>query len=694
MKRFRLTILTVIFCGILSDSSALSQDDSSQKIITADNVQQLTEIAVLGRGIINDVKWSPDGRTLAASTTVGIWLFEANSPFELDEALEPQLLGGGGEIIFSPDSRLLISGSSGLVNVWDLASRARRFTGALEEQKFYFALSGDSKRLAATSYQYETESPVIIWSLETDQFATVARLPAHDPRIVALALNSDGSLLAMADASGTVHLVELPSGNEISTAETTYMAFHGAILTFSADDRRLLAHIMDVSANGVPLDGIYLWDVEALRSGADSSALLYAIDTRNVRSEPVFSHDQTLLALHAGLDFIVLLDTESGEERGRFRSSTAPCHLAFSDDDRQVTATDACNGTFWIWNVSQALDYGSARVTLPMAIEPDLDAARVWIPNLSLPASAFDGQSPILNGHQQPVSAVFFSPDSRQVISHAADGTTRVWSTISYEQVSRIAHETGSGSVSAFSPEDGIIANVPWSAVIELWVINSGQRVRTLEGHTGRINAVAFSPNGARLASGSARLYAEEENPDTTLRLWNTQTGKGRILQRDEFYVKALAFSPDGRWLVSGGDAPDRANLRFWDAETGEFQQALGDYAVVTGLVFNPDGRWLAVSSERTTIDLWDINAGEPHLTRTLPADNDNRFKWLAFSPDGTLVVAGGGQRAAVWNMTSGELLTAFDLPGGITSLAIAPDGRLIAFGLNDGTIRLWGVTQ
>jgi hypothetical protein len=127
-----------------------------------------------------------------------------------------------------------------------------------------------------------------VWSLDNDQLTEIARIPAQDIQVAALALNSDGNLLGMVDSGGVVHLISLPDGNELSSADTTYTAFQGARLTFSADDRRLLAHIMDVAANSVPLDGIYLWDVEALRSGAtDTAPLIPAMSGRNLCSTTI-----------------------------------------------------------------------------------------------------------------------------------------------------------------------------------------------------------------------------------------------------------------------------------------------------------------------------------------------------------------------------------------------------------------------
>jgi WD40 repeat protein len=693
MNRYLQALFLTVIWSIASFAPALSQGDPSHPVITIDNAHNLTQTAILGRGVIHDVHWSPDGYTLAASTSRGIWLFSASSPYTVDNVVEPHLLDGGGDIAFSPDSSLLVSGVEDTIQIWDTAHAALRFTENIPGDKFFFGFSADSKRLAVTSFVYDfgSEAPVIVWSLEANQLTPLTTITVPDTRMIALALNSDGSLLAAADPYREIHLFSLPDGNEFSTVETTYMAYRGAKLTFSADSRRLLAHIMDVAMNSVPLDGIYLWDVEALLNGAQATAQVYAIDTSNVDTEPTFNHDQSILALYTGLDFIVLLDTETGQERGRLRSSTSPGYLAFSPDNNNVIAIDAYDGRVWIWNVQQAFDYGIARVTLPEAVEPNIEAALDQFPDVPRPPTQFDSQSSPLNGHQQPVTAVFFSPNGQQIISHAADGTTRIWDAITNEPISLITHDRGSESMSALSLDGRLIANVLWNSDIELWDINSGLLIRTLEGHTQCINALAFAPPNAVLASGSGGLCSGERDP--SLRLWQVLTGDNDVLQ-DNANVRTVAFSPDGEHLVSGGDAEDHHNLCIWDTETGELQQTLGDYAVVSDVEFSPNGNFLAVSSELTAIDIWDMSTSTPYITMRLEQSDNNSSRLLTFSPDGTILVVASGQDVSLWNTVSGQRAAIISLSAPITSLAFAPDGTQLAFGLRDGTIRLWGIPQ
>jgi hypothetical protein len=153
------------------------------------------------------------------------------------------------------------------------------------------------------------------------------------------------------------------------------------------------------------------------------------------------------------------------------------------------------------------------------------------------------------------------------------------------------------------------------------------QTVRTLSGHKANVAGVAFSPDGALLATTSF---------DMTVRLWDRGTGEHlRTLQGHTAEVWAVAFSPDGALLATaGGDGDETARL--WNPATGEHLRTLqGHTEGVYGVAFSPDGALLATTSRDHTARLWNPATGE-HL-RTL--EGHAQAAWgVAFSPDGTLL--------------------------------------------------------
>jgi hypothetical protein len=124
---------------------------------------------------------------------------------------------------------------------------------------------------------------------------------------------------------------------------------------------------------------------------------------------------------------------------------------------------------------------------------------------------------------------------------------------------------------------------------------------RTFYGHTGPVSSVAFSPDGKRLVSGSQ---------DHTLKVWDAQTGQQTLsLKGHTGGVTSVAFSPDGKRLVSGSD--DRT-LKVWDAQTGQETLSLkGHTGGVWSVAFSPDGKRLASGSTDSTVKVWDAQTGQ-----------------------------------------------------------------------------------
>ncbi|PIL29737.1 hypothetical protein GSI_08176 [Ganoderma sinense ZZ0214-1] len=302
-------------------------------------------------------------------------------------------------------------------------------------------------------------------------------------------------------------------------------------------------------------------------------------------------------------------------------------------------------------------------------------------------------------GHDDRVTSLALSPDGNWAASASDDSTIILWDT-SHRGVMTFAQQwVAHGYLEvlslAFSPDSRHLLSHGEDGKAAIWDLSQSplagiRRAGTLEGASGsRVSSCAWCPDGSTLASG---LW------DGTVRLWDAHTFLPlRTLDRGSSAL--TTFPPSGHWLLSGSPP---ASFCVWDAETGRLHRVLESGLRADqpprhedqpmAAAFHPGGAYVAVTCGADSLAVWDIERGEPRLVRVL--ERLGRVDDVAFSPDGTLLLAVLDRRVLVWDFGTGEARIPFQAPGrgAVRGACFSRCGEYVASVSGDKEVWLWRI--
>jgi WD40 repeat protein len=292
-----------------------------------------------------------------------------------------------------------------------------------------------------------------------------------------------------------------------------------------------------------------------------------------------------------------------------------------------------------------------------------------------------------LQGHAWGVNALAFRPDGLRLVSGAE--SAKIWDATAFLEARIIPGRSGAPYNPVFTADSKYLAAARDDLTVKVWEAATGKLVRTLTAAPGTNRPIftflACSPDGKWLAATT---------DDNTIRVWDLSSGKQCGMFNVFNNQPCLAFSPDSKSLAT---AFLRNEITIRDASTGEITRTLsGHKYLLRSMAFSPDGKRLVSCSARLENEgeliVWDLKTGREVFKRD---KSGLAFVAVGFSPDSKRVAVAGmtGPVRILDAETGEEILSLPSLLTGITCLAFSPNGRRLATGGIDRTVKLWDAT-
>ena len=519
--------------------------------------------------------------------------------------------GSLGEVHFSPDgSKLAISTSIG---IWlhdpETGKALELLSRSHITRPYAFAYAPDGKTIASTSWDKHERMrgrsiPVVeVWDAATGEDKAI--LIGHPWRVNSIAYSPDGETIATTGwhRDNTVRLWDTQTGQNIFTSRMQ-----------------------------MP------WDTFV-----------------------IFSPDGTTYTAAAADHTVHLWNGKTGKHKITLTGHTKQVSCAAYSPDSKTIATGSYDGTIRLWDATT----GNHKTTL--------------------------------TSDKESVTSIGYSPDGNTIVCGTGDGDVQLWDIRTMKLKSTFTGHTKRAKSVIYSSDGNIIATASSDGTVRLWDATTGKSKAILTGYT-RINTAAYAPDSQTIVTG---------NQDGMVHFWDVSTAalQNTFTGDKKGIIFNITYSPDGKTIAVVSSYNDRVLLR--DAKTGKHKATLEHFGLIDTIfvllqnreydigpiAYSPDGKTIVTGGdyytvEKGTVYLWDARTG---TRKRVIFKGPGAVRTVVFSKDGKRIIATGDwkNKVRVWDAETGRKLTPTpaDIQRGPKRLLHAPDGTTTAQVHQNGTV-------
>ena len=544
--------------------------------------------------------WAPDGRLLERaflSDVEDIWAFNL-------------------------DASLLVSGTNEIA-LWKPAKAAEMARATADSWVTAFAFAPDGQTLASG----HDDGSISLWQLPNLEL--VGELPGHDEAVSALTFSADGSQLTTAGDDHRIRVWDVRSRRQVRewrghTDRVPALAWHPA-------GQFLISVGWDTTAR--------VWE-----PGKDDPSMLLNAHADQV-SAVAFSPDGGLLAC-ADSDFTIHVweDPRHAKQKFVLNGHTDEIRaLAFNPSGTRLASAGA-DRVVHIWDMATgrlvAGPNPSARHAIALAGKTLFSTAGTLLQAWDIEA----GQRVWPATDSEPVHYVATTRDGKRIATSGPTLDVKLWDVASRTVEQVLSHTRGPIGSPTFSNDGTTLATASVSdGLIWVWKVGTPEAILVIPEAADNctLEAVAFHPNQKYLAVGGLDWLATS-GADGALCVWNLESREKSLTL--EAGVTALAFDPTGRYLAAGTFSQTGQSVVVWDFDKQEKVFDLpGHHDRINAVAFSPDGSWLVSGGDDSTVRVWNVLTGRLAVARQF----DAAVQSLAFSPDGLYLITGNGNTTA-----------------------------------------------